>query len=218
MRMRGGLRRCPGRGCAPGPVRTIGPGRRTFERGALAVSAEGVVERTDAGRPTEGRLRYVARVIASGTHGDIRIAREAVEGMAKQLQGRALPLNLEHDPTQPPVGRVLGVELVELDDGELALERRHPRVAQQPSPGSAKLDRRRRASFPTPQRPTQTPTTPHPPPHRGAPASNAEAPPSQGDGAGVPDLWSQPRRGGVECPTAWVPSLSSTSRATPATR
>ncbi|MFZ1926248.1 MAG: hypothetical protein WAU42_08915 [Solirubrobacteraceae bacterium] len=40
----------------------------------------------------------------------------------RQLTERALPVGVEHDPTVPPVGRMLDGRLVETDDGELAME------------------------------------------------------------------------------------------------
>jgi hypothetical protein len=82
------------------------------------------MEPTSADPVNEKRERYVARLITSGptVTGDCFVTREAVEGMVEQLQGRTLPMGVEHDPTQPPVGRILGGELVELDNGEVAVE------------------------------------------------------------------------------------------------
>jgi len=68
------------------------------------------------------RKRLRGQIIRSGTHGEYTITREAVEGMLEQLQDSPKPVNLEHDPTIPPVGRVLGGALVDLPDGEVALE------------------------------------------------------------------------------------------------
>jgi hypothetical protein len=62
------------------------------------------------------------QVIRSGNHGGYVITREAVEGMREQLNEKPVPVNIEHDPTQLPVGRVMGGRLVELADGEVALE------------------------------------------------------------------------------------------------
>lgn len=62
------------------------------------------------------------QIIRSGKHGRYVITREAVVGMLEQLQERPVPVNIEHDPTQPPVGRIVGGQLVELADGEVALE------------------------------------------------------------------------------------------------
>lgn len=33
-----------------------------------------------------------------------------------------MPIGIEHDPTQAPVGRVVGAHLIELEDGEVAVE------------------------------------------------------------------------------------------------
>lgn len=68
------------------------------------------------------RTRLRGQIIRSGVHGEYVITREAVEGMLEQLQGSPKPVNLEHDPTVPPVGRVVNDSLVELPDGEVALE------------------------------------------------------------------------------------------------
>jgi hypothetical protein len=42
--------------------------------------------------------------------------------MYEQLRANPIPINIEHDPTMPPVGRVVGARLRELPDGELLLE------------------------------------------------------------------------------------------------
>jgi hypothetical protein len=70
------------------------------------------------------RRRAVARLVQSGTTkaGDTYITRAAVEGMVEQLQGRTLPVGFEHDPTLPPVGRILGGKLIEVGNGEVAVE------------------------------------------------------------------------------------------------
>jgi hypothetical protein len=62
------------------------------------------------------------QIIRSGQHGQYLITRETVEDMHRQLQERPVPVNIEHDPTVPPVGRITDSRLVELEDGELALE------------------------------------------------------------------------------------------------
>jgi hypothetical protein len=66
--------------------------------------------------------RYKARIIASGVYKHMTVTREAVESAAELLADRPVPVNIEHDPTNPPVGRMVDPELVQLDDGELALE------------------------------------------------------------------------------------------------
>ncbi len=64
------------------------------------------------------RLR--GQIIRSGVHGDYTITREAVEEMLEQIQAAPKPVNIEHDPTVPPVGRMTNPKLIELDDGEVA--------------------------------------------------------------------------------------------------
>jgi hypothetical protein len=53
-------------------------------------------------------------------HGD-RLAPEALEGMAKQIAEAYVPILNEHD-IRMPLGRVTSAQVVELPDGELALE------------------------------------------------------------------------------------------------
>jgi hypothetical protein len=66
------------------------------------------------------RLR--GQIIRSGVHGDYTVTREAVEGMLEQIQAAPKPVNIEHDPTVRPVGRIKNARLIELGDGEVALE------------------------------------------------------------------------------------------------
>jgi hypothetical protein len=68
------------------------------------------------------RKRYRGQIIRSGEHGGVLITREMVEGMLKQLRESPKPMNIEHDPTVPPVGRVKEGWLVEVESGEVALE------------------------------------------------------------------------------------------------
>jgi hypothetical protein len=65
--------------------------------------------------------RYKATIIVSGVYKDMHVTREAVESAAEQLAEQPVPINIEHDPTNPPLGRVYGAEMIEQDDGELAL-------------------------------------------------------------------------------------------------
>jgi hypothetical protein len=62
------------------------------------------------------------QIIRSGQHGQYLITRETVEDMHCQLQERPVPVNIEYDPTVPTVGRITGSRLLELENGELALE------------------------------------------------------------------------------------------------
>jgi hypothetical protein len=68
------------------------------------------------------RVRYVGQMVASGNHGGHVVSREFVESVVEQLQESPKPVGIEHDPTNPPVGRVVGGKLVELPDGEVAAE------------------------------------------------------------------------------------------------
>jgi hypothetical protein len=77
---------------------------------------------TDEPPSPESRARYRGLIFRSGQHGQYVITREAVEGMLEQLQAQPVPMNVEHDPTRVPVGRVIGGRLRELEDGEIGLE------------------------------------------------------------------------------------------------
>lgn len=59
------------------------------------------------------------------THLDRRNERfsiEALESMVKQSNEGVIPLGSEHDPRIAPLGRIIHTELVELEDGEYAVE------------------------------------------------------------------------------------------------
>jgi hypothetical protein len=74
-------------------------------------------------KETQGGIKKLrGQIIRSGTHGEYTITREAVEGMLEQMEASPKPVNVEHDPTRPPVGRIVKPRLVELPDGEVALE------------------------------------------------------------------------------------------------
>lgn len=66
--------------------------------------------------------RYLAKIVRSGRFGDVVMTREAIEGVAEQLKRRPVPMNVEHDPTHPPIGRMHYHSMVELEDGEVAIE------------------------------------------------------------------------------------------------
>ena len=53
-------------------------------------------------------------------HGD-RLTLEALEKAAAQSERQLLPVNFNHDPRIPPLGRMVKVEVVQLPDGEHAL-------------------------------------------------------------------------------------------------
>lgn len=54
-------------------------------------------------------------------HGE-RFTLGALETMVEQSNRQVIPLGAEHDPRIPPLGRVIITELVELEDGEFAVE------------------------------------------------------------------------------------------------
>lgn len=54
-------------------------------------------------------------------HGE-RMALESLEVMKDQTNEKIIPMGVEHDPRIAPKGRVLSAELIELEDGEYALD------------------------------------------------------------------------------------------------
>lgn len=54
-------------------------------------------------------------------HGE-RMALESLETMKEQTNAKIIPMGVEHDPRIAPKGRVLSAELIELEDGEYALD------------------------------------------------------------------------------------------------
>lgn len=54
-------------------------------------------------------------------HGE-RMTLGALESMVQLTNQGIIPLGIEHDPRIPPQGRVISAEIVELDDGEYAVE------------------------------------------------------------------------------------------------
>src|SRR3954447_2962077 len=95
-----------------------------LNRGTLRLSLSGPGPNID--RVAEGMQREMKRlrgqIIRSGIHGEYTITREAVEGMLEQIEASPKPVNIEHDPTRPPVGRMVKPKLIELPNGEVALE------------------------------------------------------------------------------------------------
>lgn len=51
-----------------------------------------------------------------------RFTKEALESMVRQSNEKIIPLGIEHDPRIPPQGRILEANLVQLPDGEFAVE------------------------------------------------------------------------------------------------
>lgn len=54
-------------------------------------------------------------------HGE-RISLEALNSMARQISEKYLPININHDIRQPPIGRVVSAKVVKMPDGEYALD------------------------------------------------------------------------------------------------
>ena len=64
------------------------------------------------------------KVIISTTHLDLhndRMTKEALEDAATQISNNSIPVNWEHNPILPPVGRVTSASVERTKDGEYAL-------------------------------------------------------------------------------------------------
>lgn len=65
------------------------------------------------------------RAIMSTTHVDLhgeRMSLEALNSFVQSVREKYLPININHDDRCPPVGRVVGAEIVKLPDGEYAVQ------------------------------------------------------------------------------------------------
>jgi len=51
-----------------------------------------------------------------------RLTLSALEGMVQQIQDAYIPINIEHDPRQPPIGRIADASLEQRPDGAYAVE------------------------------------------------------------------------------------------------
>ena len=63
--------------------------------------------------------------IVSSTHEDLDgdvMAPEAIHDMCRQFNEKFIPINIEHDPLCPPVGRVESARVVDLGNGHLGVE------------------------------------------------------------------------------------------------
>lgn len=72
-------------------------------------------------------VEYHAKARLATTHVDLhgdRFTKSALESMIRQLSEAEGPqwMYMEHDTTLPPIGRVLDVRLVQLEDGEYAVD------------------------------------------------------------------------------------------------
>src|SRR6266487_796878 len=69
-------------------------------------------------------MQQVKAIIATthvDKHGDVLIL-AALESMVEQMSAMALPVHVEHDPRDPPIGRIVGARVVPLDDGYHGVE------------------------------------------------------------------------------------------------
>jgi hypothetical protein len=73
-----------------------------------------------------GKIRVLRqeKAIISTTHIDLhheKLTKEALDGMAEQINSGALPVNWEHNPLLPPIGRVVSASVEPTKDKEYAL-------------------------------------------------------------------------------------------------
>jgi hypothetical protein len=61
-------------------------------------------------------------IMRSGVVDRVLIPPEAIVDLAKQYSQEYIPLTIEHDIRNPPVGRVVSAEVVVLDDGTHLLQ------------------------------------------------------------------------------------------------
>lgn len=69
-------------------------------------------------------MEYLVGILAT-THKDLegdKLPKEALEEFVMQANQNIILNNVEHDPRIPPIGRLISAKLVELDDGEFAIE------------------------------------------------------------------------------------------------
>lgn len=70
------------------------------------------------------RIKRREKRVISTTHLDLhneRISKEALEQMAEQISKNPVPVNVEHNPLLPPIGRVVSASVEPTKDGEYAL-------------------------------------------------------------------------------------------------
>lgn len=65
------------------------------------------------------------RMRVATTHIDMqrcKLTLGALEGMQEQIRTNIIPIIVNHDPRIPPIGRMIDAEIVQLEDGEYALD------------------------------------------------------------------------------------------------
>ncbi len=69
-------------------------------------------------------MKQIKAIVATGhldKQGEM-LAPEALYGMAEQANKAYIPMWVEHDIAQPPIGRMTHAEVVQMDDGVLAVQ------------------------------------------------------------------------------------------------
>jgi hypothetical protein len=70
------------------------------------------------------KIKRIETAIIATTHIDChneRLTKEALEGMAEQISRKTIPINVEHNPLFPPIGKVVSASVKPTEDGEYAL-------------------------------------------------------------------------------------------------
>lgn len=63
--------------------------------------------------------------ILTTTHVDAhneKMSLSALKALVKESNKKIIPIIVEHDPRQPPIGRIISTQILQLEDGEYALE------------------------------------------------------------------------------------------------
>ncbi|MCH7575222.1 MAG: hypothetical protein IIA59_08870 [Candidatus Marinimicrobia bacterium] len=63
--------------------------------------------------------KFIEGILANSKvdrHGEV-LTPDSLREMVEQINTQYVPMTIEHDPRNPPVGRIVGAELVELEDG-----------------------------------------------------------------------------------------------------
>lgn len=69
-------------------------------------------------------MKYQRQIIAT-SHVDKhheRLSHGALESLVDQINSQYIPVTIEHDPRNPPIGRIIQAELKKLKDGEIGVE------------------------------------------------------------------------------------------------
>ena len=69
-------------------------------------------------------MKYLKGILAT-THIDLqneKISLSAIESLVEQSNNNYIPVDVEHDPRKPPIGRLKSTRLQKMEDGEYSIE------------------------------------------------------------------------------------------------